>query len=81
MFVKKEIDIRDLDELLWGEAKKKWLSADEEQQEEIWEIINEAFDGDIASITDVNDFIWFECDDIFYGEDNEEEDLEDNDYL
>lgn len=54
----------DLDNLLWSGARDKWSSATDEVKEAIWALL-ESY-GKFHSLTEINDFIWFECDDIFY---------------
>lgn len=48
-------------------------SATEEQRQMVYARIEDAFVDDFASETDINDLVWFDCDDIFF-EDEEGED-------
>lgn len=73
MFVKKDIDMYDLDDLLWSGARDRWVDATDDQKESVWERLNDWLSGDIPSETEVNDIVWFECDDIFFPEPKEEE--------
>lgn len=57
---------------LWCEAKEKWKDADFETRCAVWDRIKEWCDAvcecgsELPSITQINDIIWFECDDLFY---------------
>lgn len=70
----------ELDYLLWGGAEEKWRSATEAQKEEVWNILEEMFnngieaDTTVNALTSINDFVWFSCDDIFYPNEEDEED-------
>lgn len=59
----------DLDNLLWSGARDKWDSATNEQKDEVFWRLEDIFDSGAKSITEINDYIWFCCDDIFYAED------------
>lgn len=80
LFVKEEIDIKDLDNMLWSGAKQRWDDATDDQKERVWDSLMESVNvqmdstGDIPTKTEVNDFIWFECDDIFNEKDDDEDD-------
>jgi len=68
MYVKTEIDISDLDRLLWSRAADKWANATDEQRLLIWDAIVDIFcdnADEYPDMTTINDFVWFECDDIF----------------
>jgi hypothetical protein len=65
MFVKEDIDILDLDDKLWSGAERKWRSASNDQKQAVWASLNEVFGDKVPTMTEVNDFIWFDCDDIF----------------
>ena len=76
MWFKKEIDINDLDDFFWSGARDRWNDATDNQKEEVWNRIQECADcreNDLLSDTEINDLVWFECDDIFYREDDDEE--------
>jgi len=56
---------------LWSGAKERWNEADYETRELVWDRVKEwadtvSCDGELPSITQINDIIWFECDDLFY---------------
>ena len=60
-------------EFWWG-AKTLMNGATKEQQNAVKERLEEVFDGEIPTETQINDFVWFECDDIFFPE-TEDDDL------
>lgn len=47
--------------------------ATEEQRQLVYARIEDAFVDDFPTETDVNDLVWFECDGIFYPEEEDEE--------
>ena len=55
----------------WGGALERMNEATPEQQREIFERLEEYFRDGEYSQTDINDFVWFECDDIFLNNDEE----------
>ena len=75
--VKRELDFNDLDNFFWSGAKDRWDDATDDQKERVWDRVWEVFvinevDGSLPTETEVNDFVWFECDDIFNEEDMDE---------
>lgn len=75
MFVKMEVTFSDLMEMSWAGAKDVLEKVREEgRQNEVMELLEEIFYGDIPEDTTVNDFLWFDLPDIInlHG-DNEEE--------
>lgn len=65
-----EISPRDFE--FWAGAKERMDNATDEQREEVYDQIEIlAYEQD-CSKTDINDFVWFECDEIF--DENEDED-------
>ena len=73
MEVKRELDFDDLDRFFWSGAKDRWDDATDDQKERVWDLIQEVFMDEIPTETEVNDFVWFECDDIFNEKDDEDE--------
>lgn len=65
-----------LGDRLWSGALDRWKDATPEQCEAVYQRLEEWFDGTIPTITQINDVIWFDCDDIFYPEEEEEEEEE-----
>ena len=56
----------------WAGARGRMNDATDEQREAVYERIESTFDycnGDLPTETDINDLVWFECDDIFFPED------------
>lgn len=70
MIVKREVDPEDFE--FWGEAKARVDDATEEQRQLVFARLQDVFLDDFPTETDVNDYVWFECDDIFYPEEEEE---------
>ena len=70
-------DLYDLEQLCWSGARQRIAEAiDNEIDEEFFEYIKENFDfDDMIDLTDVNDFIWFDCDTWLeeHEKDNEDE--------
>lgn len=68
--IKKELEITDLDRLLWSGAAARWANATDEQRERVWETLIDLFANRDAlpDMTAINDFIWFECDDLLEDE-------------
>ena len=77
MEVKRELDFNDLDNFFWSGAKDRWDDATDDQKERVWERLNEWFSDEIPTETEINDTVWFECDDIFF-EENEDEDMDES---
>lgn len=63
----------DLDDILWGGAREKWNDATDDMKETVWCILEDCMQGNFNSLTDINDIIWFDCDDIFYPEDDSDD--------
>ena len=75
MYYKVEFDINRFK--FWSGAKDRMDDATEEQRRQVEERINDVFAlGEMPTDDDINDFVWFECDDIFYPEEEDEEDEE-----
>lgn len=71
MIVKYEVDPENFE--FWGGAKARMDDATEEQRQLVCARLEDIFVDQIPTKTDVNDFVLFECDDIFYPEEDEEE--------
>lgn len=71
----------DMDTTLWSGARDRWKDAPFSQREQVWERVVEYMTGgiDMPTLTEINDLIWFECDDIFFPEEEEEEEEEEED--
>lgn len=63
MRVYREIDPEDFE--FWAGARDRMASATEEQRQMVYARIEDAFADDLASEIDINDLVWFDCDDIF----------------
>ena len=55
----------------WSGAADRWDNATDEQREQVVDRLEEYFCDETPTETQINDIVWFECDDIFF---NEEED-------
>ncbi len=79
----KTLDVNDIGNELWSGALDRWKDADDDIRETVFERICEwTADDEEVDMTTVNDLIWFECDDLFYPEedsDSDENDEEDSD--
>ena len=73
MFVKMDIDINDLDSLLWSGARQKWDGATDAQKEAVWDSVEAAFGDETPEMVELNDFIWYDCDHIFFPEEEEKD--------
>lgn len=79
--VKRELSFYDLDDFLWSGARDRWNDATDEQKEMVWDRILEIFaygDESIPSETEINDLVWFECDDIFFPKKEEDDDMDES---
>lgn len=70
MIVKREVDPEDFE--FWGGAKARVDDATEWQRQLVFARLEDVFVDDFPTETDVNDYVWFELDDIFYPEEEEE---------
>lgn len=74
MYVKKELTFDDMSDFLWSGARDRWQDATDEQRQAVWDMLEDVFYEEIPDETTVNDFVWFDCDDIFSTEEAEEYD-------
>ena len=64
--IKKEIDFNDLKNMVWsGAVDTIQRIEDEQKQDSLMALLNEVFFEEQPDITDVNDYLWFESDDIY----------------
>lgn len=63
MKVYRDIDLEDFE--FWSGAQDRMNSATEEQRQLVFARIEDVFGDDFACETDINDLVWFDCDDIF----------------
>lgn len=68
--------IEHLESESWGGAKDRISSATEEQIEQVAETLKELFGDEYITETTINDFVWFDCDNIFEDDEDEEDDEE-----
>ena len=69
-------DVQDITDMgLWAGALDRWNTATDEQKEAVYQKLCdcELANGETPIYeTTINDFIWFECDDIFFPNESEE---------
>lgn len=63
MKVYREIDPEDFE--FWAGARDRMNAATEEQRQLVYARIEDVFVDGFVTETDVNDLVWFDCDDIF----------------
>lgn len=64
--IKKEIDFNDLKNMVWsGAVDTIQRIEDEQKQDSLMALLNEVFFERQPDITDVNDYLWFDSDDIY----------------
>lgn len=65
MYVKKEMNFEDLKNNSWSGAVDTLNRIEElEMEDELMQILEDNFDGEVPTETEVNDFLWFEDDTI-----------------
>lgn len=57
----------------WGGARERMDNATFEQREHVYARLADVSLSAGLTKTDINDYVWFECDDIFDGEDEDED--------
>lgn len=62
-YVKKIFDNYNFE--FWDGAANRMDNATQEQKEQVFRRLVEVFTGETPTETEVNDYVWFECDDIF----------------
>lgn len=77
MYYKVYFDINNFH--FWSGAKDRMDDATPEQRELVEQRILDCFAKEIPTDDEINDLVWFECDDIFYPEEETEEEEEEND--
>lgn len=68
---KNEVDFCAFGDELWSEARELWNNADDETKELVWDRVREwvacaSLDGELVSLTQINDMVWFDCNDLFF---------------
>lgn len=73
---KNEIDsFEELKDLCWGGALQRLDEIEElDLEDEFMDYLQEIFCDETPSLTDINDFIWFDCDDWIEEHKGEEDD-------
>ena len=79
MWIKKEIDISNMSDYLYGLASRVWWSANDDQRNSIWELVLDTFDPtEPIDEAKLNDFIAYNCIDLL---DEEDDDDSNRDYV
>lgn len=64
--IKQEIDFNDLKDMVWsGAVDTIQRVEDEQKQDSLMDLLNEVFLEELPDITKINDYLWFESDDIY----------------
>lgn len=64
--VKRDVSFYDLKDMVWsGAVDTMQKIADEQKEEELMNLLNEMFFEEQPTITEVNDYLWFEFDSIY----------------
>ena len=71
MFIKRKVDPEEFQ--FWGWAKSRIDDATEKQRQLVYARLNDIFADEIPTEGEVNDFVWFNCNDIFYPDDKDDE--------
>lgn len=75
----KTVDVNDIGYELWCGALDRWEDADDDTREAVFDrICDWTEDEEEVDMTTVNDLIWFECDDLFYPDDEDDEEDEED---
>ena len=69
MFVKRKVDPEEFE--FWGWARARMDDATDEQRQLVYARLKDMFLDEIPTEGEVNDFVWFKCNDIFYHEEEE----------
>ena len=66
MWIKEEYTFQDLKEQCWSGAIDTLKTIEEHGKEDLFmSILEEIYQEEIPTMTEINDFLWFEDDDIF----------------
>lgn len=71
MYVKHELTFDEMADFLWGDAREKWIDATEDQRQIVWDMLEDSFYNEVPEDVTINDAVAYDCDDIFYPEDEE----------
>lgn len=71
MFYKVEFDFDNFQ--FWSGARDRMESATDTQKQKVKERIEEYFYDEEPTETEINDLVWFDCEDIFEDEDEDED--------
>ena len=66
MYIKRDYNFNELFQNSWSGAIDTLKEIEKNDKEnELMEFLEEIFEGDVPDETEVNDFLWFESDDIY----------------
>ena len=66
MYIKREMNFTDLFNNSWSGAIDTLKTIElADKEDELMEYLEEIFEGDVPDETEVNDFLWFESDEIY----------------
>ena len=81
MYIKREMDWDDIKENAWAGAVQVIEDIEAQgREDEAMTLIEETFFNEVPDETQVNDFIWFDLDDMMALYDDEEEEEDEEDY-
>lgn len=64
--IKKDVSFNDLKDMVWsGAVDTMQRIEDEQKQDSLMALLNEVFFETQPDMTEVNDYLWFESDDIY----------------
>lgn len=78
MYVKHELTIDEMPDFLWGAAREKWIDATEDQRQNVWDMLEDSFYNEVPEDVTINDAVAYDCDDIFFPEDEDGEDYDES---
>lgn len=73
MYVKHELTFDEMTDFLWGAAREKWVDATEDQRQMVWDMLEDSFYNEVPEDVTVNDAVAYDCNDIFFPKDEDEE--------
>ncbi len=79
MYVKHELTIDEMTDFLWGAAREKWVDATGDQRRMVWDRLEDSFYKAVPEDVTVNDAVAYDCNDIFFPEDEDDEEYDEDD--
>lgn len=78
MYVKHELTFDEMADFLWGAAREKWIEASEDTRRAVWDMLEDSFYNEVPEDATVNDAVAYDCDDIFFTEDEDDEEYDES---